>query len=148
MKLEQFSKERELNNQKLNEINSLSGSLYSFTNPQTKRSLADDIESLITIMDAEDCRDNNGITPRLLDLESVHRNELLSCDALSDGQQDNSLLMLEKEWLESQKNQLENSNITMLIDENEEVDDLKKIDKRTFVKTQKIEGCKEDVEEG
>lgn len=66
MKLEQFSKEREVNNQKLiefNESNSLYGSCYSFTNPQTKRSLADDLESLITIMDAEDHRESTVKTP-------------------------------------------------------------------------------------
>lgn len=61
MKLELFSKERDFHHKMLheiNEVNSLQGSTYSFTNPQTKRSLADDLESLITIMDAEDFRES------------------------------------------------------------------------------------------
>lgn len=57
--------------------------------------------------------------------------------------------MLEKEWLEAQKKeQLENSNMTMLIDENDEEDDLAKIDKRTFIRTQNIEITKAEVDDG
>lgn len=57
--------------------------------------------------------------------------------------------MLEKEWLEAQKKeQLENSNMIMLIDENDEEDDLAKIDKRTFIRTQNIEITKAEVDDG
>lgn len=96
-------------------------------------------------MDAEDHRESTVKTPQLFDLEAVNRND--GCDILSDGQQDNSLLILEKEWLESQKNQLDNSNIAMIIDDNDEEDDLKKFDKKSFIRTQKIEINKEEENE-
>jgi hypothetical protein len=74
-------------------------------------SITDDIESLVTIGDCEGEQALHSVRSAMLeDFEDINKEDNLNIlaqgglnDLLSEGQQDTSLLMLEKEWIESQK---------------------------------------------
>ncbi|CDW80340.1 UNKNOWN [Stylonychia lemnae] len=190
-KLEVFHKEREENNQKLQEIRLHGSSLHSSSrqseentnrNNDLRRSQQlqneiEELESLITIVDGDDFLLQKSIrTPVFEDLDKVAGEDDLKIlaqdgDIYSDGQQDNScLMMLEKEWQEQQLQNTSNlnsnhdhseligqfdqsKNIVFFQNDNDttyEEDEINKIamgvrTKDKFIKTQKIEFSKDKV---
>mmetsp|Transcript_29573 Transcript_29573/g.28777 ORF Transcript_29573/g.28777 Transcript_29573/m.28777 type:complete len:253 (+) Transcript_29573:1976-2734(+) len=165
-KLDLFSKQKIEDMQKLAHLQTQQVSQVSTKNVQVsqkatpninsfKMSMAEDLESLVTIMDGEDFPPINSTsikTPALEDLDLKFAEED-NVELLSDELPDGSMLMGEKEWMDSQhKHQFDISlnNIQILMNYDNGEDELNKTNgefmeskkKKQFLKTQKIEHIK------